>query len=433
MNNISGKNREADENLIYHSPAPEGEFPIIASSLKYDNGDDKLPLVDLQLLKDGKFNVCMQNRITIGDITVSFQNAILSKEKLIFSNGYFTTDISQFITSLTQLAFGGFHIADEPSKEELEKNSDTWDFYWSILQQTKKFLMYINLNGFQNNEDSNKTLEDNLSDYKKNYLDVYQKNFNPSFFSFDYYPIGEYIGLIYEGLGVPPLGYYEGEIVNYPLYFTNLKLFSEYSKSHARPFWTVCLSMCMMKLDVRDFRPKVLEQYIRFQAFTALAYGSQGLVYWTYGMRPSSENNNEKYFSALLDRNDKPTASWYFAKKINEEIQEYRYIFLDSTVKLTVHEAIRFISEAGVSLTLIAGTGKSIIISLIKTRDNETYMVIVNEDYLNYQEIRINITNGSLVEKTPLRSGGDKNLRLTGNNSRILIPGGYRIFLFQGS
>ena len=40
----------------------------------------------------------------------------------------------------------------------------------------------------------------------------------------------------------------------------------------------------------------------------------------------------EAYFSALLDRRNRPTASYYYAQKVNAEIKQYQNIFLTQKI-----------------------------------------------------------------------------------------------------
>ena len=63
--------------------------------------------------------------------------------------------------------------------------------------------------------------------------------------------------------------------------------------------------------------PPAKEEYLRFEAFSALGYGAQGIVYWTLGQRKSSPH--ETYTTALINLKGEKTAAWYVAKKVNLE------------------------------------------------------------------------------------------------------------------
>ena len=431
------KIQQEGDNYPYHNPAPfvegsktEKQFPIVASGLLYENGSDLLPLVNLQLLKDCNFNICMQGTLGSNVFGESLKNAVTCNVTLLFSNGMFTEKEYEnkiktvLLTNEYISGFGGFSLADEPKADEFNDKSELYRKYKKILSETEDYIIYINLLGCQ--EDQSK------DSYFDDYLDKFQQYFTPALFCYDYYPFFEFNSLIFEGLGEVPnyRNLQEGEITEANNYFTNLEIFSEISKARSRPFWTTICSMTMLNLKNKHFRPVEKEQFLRYQVFCALAYGAQGIVYWAYPTIKTQKG--ESFISALLNRNNKQTASWYFAQKINEEIQQYRHIFLNSTVEENYKTRLSVVTKVSSKFTLVAGVNQSILVSFLKTEDKKTYMLIVNDDFLNYQSIQINMTLGSLEEITPIRSGGPTNQTLTGNNTRILPPGGYRIFLLKG-
>lgn len=431
------KIQQEGDNYPYHNPAPfvegsktEKQFPIVASGLLYENGSGLLPLVNLQLLKDCNFNICMQGTLGSNVFGESLKNAVTCNVTLLFSNGMFTEKEYEnkiktvLLTNEYISGFGGFPLADEPKADEFNDKSELYRKYKKILSETEDYIIFINLLGCQ--EDQSK------DSYFDDYLDKFQQYFTPALFCYDYYPFFEFNSLIFEGLGEVPnyRKLQEGEITEANNYFTNLEIFSEISKARSRPFWTTICSMTMLNLKNKHFRPVETEQFLRYQVFCALAYGAQGIVYWAYPTIKTQKG--ESFISALLNRNDKQTASWYFAQKINEEIQQYRHIFLNSNIYSVTRSSSERISNVGVVLDIKTNSNQQVLLSIIKANDKKTYLLVVNDDFLNYQTISINILIGSLEEKTPLKSGGQTNLTLTGNNTRILPPGGYRIFLLKG-
>lgn len=73
---------------------------------------------------------------------------------------------------------------------------------------------------------------------------------------------------------------------------------------------------------------------MRFQAYTALAYGAQGIIYSEYAVPiPDPGTANENY-SALLDKNGNYTQAWYDAQKLNKHLKVYSQIFKGCQVQL---------------------------------------------------------------------------------------------------
>ena len=112
------------------------------------------------------------------------------------------------------------------------------------------------------------------------------------------------------------------------------------------------------------------ESYLRYEAFTALAYGAQGIVYWTYGQRIPTPQ--EDYQSALVNLNGKKTATWYAAKKVNAEIRKFNNIFYGCEMKMVRHTGDKIYAgtqalsgEIGPFKSLASG-GAGVVVSYIE-------------------------------------------------------------------
>lgn len=452
-----------EENFPYYSPAPNpGDFPIVASTIVYQAGTGtEYSLEEFTRPKEAGFNVMGVGAIGSGLFKANLLTAREAGVRLSIWNNVFTqaplNEIS-FLTSESKGSLGIFSFADEPSYLELiGKEEPTYDNEGNPkpnFQEKYRYLMsqkdvwapvLINLFGGP----ENKVLEGNLGkeipwepeakEYEplndeeikwnkfENYVEKFQDYFKPSVFCYDLYPIREYVNLIYAGFGTPSRGKQEGTLeIAYDSFYKDLELFADISKRHKRPFWTFVESMCMMHSSINDyFRPVQLEQYFRFVVFNALAYGAKAILYWTYGMREN--NGTEKYFSALLNRRNEETASLYFAKKVNEEIHQYEDIFVGSSVDTTYKCKGVEISASRIANMVVIG--ESEIVSSLIYKGNDTYLMIVNTDALNYQSVKIDVGLGRIIELTPLTSEGERNVQLEiGKTERILPPGGYRIF-----
>lgn len=352
-------------------------------------------------------------------------------------------------------------LQDEPSYLQLigedERKYDQEGNPIMNLQEKYRYLMsqddiwcpvLINLYGgaekpvLEGNGDGCKDFDPNSKDQKEqeeynqckldkyeNYLDKFQKYFKPSVACFDLYPIREFINLIYSGFpDRVKTKHHEGELeISYESFYRDLEFFHQFSYIYNRPFWTYVQSMCMMHAGKNDFfSPVQLEQYFRYEVFTALAYGAKAILYWTYGMRKNG--GDEKYFSALLDRRNIETASWYFAQKVNQEVHLYEHIFVMGKNGGLYKGNHPFGIDLSPIFKITIKGDNELLASLFYT-EKETYLMVVNCDVLEYQNFKISLTYGKVVELTPITSGGEINTQLkTGITERILPPGGYRIF-----
>lgn len=447
------------DNFPYISPVPKDapedkRFPIFASGLEY-NYSSGTP-VKLEIYKgaaDCGFNVCILPSVGMTDpLKGNLQNAEEAKVNILFRNNYFLTD-SKSIESIKKSSnlkdyinrIGGISFYDEPTYKTINGNNTFItestgiqytlpQCYKIFLEQDPPFMAYINLVSYPGNDYYLEGTVGTPSERYDEYLNKFQEIYKPAVFSYDIYPINEYSSLLQEGMEDKRFDINnEGKIsVEYNNLFKDLSRFSKLSNSVNRPFWTFAQSLCHLFRNNANIKPIPLEQYLRFEAFLSLAYGSKGIIYWTYGMRPNGLDNNgittEVYFSSLLNRRDEKTASWYFAKKINEEIQKYSDIFLNGIVKSVecVDEVILNILSSSNTLT-DDYTGK-VIVSRIDGGNNK-YALVVNIDPLNYITINIKVNSGIWTELTPLTSNGKINTALkSGDNERVFIPGGYRIF-----
>lgn len=501
MKNLSYKDwiNSREENFPYYNPAPkltvsasegikteenpnvtiqEEQVPIVASGVKYNNGNHGFNLETLKELHECGFNIGMQNAISSDYIEESLEAAAKAQVNLIFSQGMFYKDDNGpgITATLKQYLpfFGGVKLIDEIPYSEIGFQVDgkptfIQGKYRDLMEQNTGCLIFINLigsaqDGFMKDpvKDCNAEYEACIASSGENnsgdcevqksfcerdkriqyiqYVTAFQRAFKPSFFCYDLYPIREHTKILYQGDSRLSEGYVkelnhviEGEIeINYGAFYDKLRLFSQYSKEFDRPFWITIQGMSFLYLKFPGYYPMALENYIRFQAFSAIAYGAKGFVYWTYAMINNSYE--ECKMAALTDRQNHKTGSWYLAKQVNLEIQTYRDMILNTEVIDVYHvEFSKSFSKENSLLrfNLIVTTNlqNGILISYRKKNEQEYYIMVMSKNMLEYQEITIHVNKGIIRELTPITSGGEINKLLEkGENTRILIPGGYRIF-----
>lgn len=250
--------------------------------------------------------------------------------------------------------------------------------------------------------------------------------------SYDLYPIIEYNYLLKTEMctqhkcdenKVPMLAK-NGEItVQYNYLWADTALMQSKSAESGGIFWYYCQSMSYMPSEA-NFRPAATEPYLRFQIFNNLAMGCQGIMYWTYHQRT---NGSELYLNAPVDMQNRQTAAWYYAKRINAEIMKYSAVFRGSKLNKWGHVGQlgdNCILLEGIlhSLTSVQVTGKGVLAtSLINSTGN--YIVIVNHDVVNYQDITLVFDN--VKYRTVELTGGPDPVKEV---HRTLKPGGYLIF-----
>lgn len=159
-------------------------------------------------------------------------------------------------------------------------------------------------------------------------------------------------------------------------------------------------------------------------------------------------------FGALVDMEGNKTASWYYAKKVNEEVHKYTDVFLNSklikTLLFTPTSQSTQNSESALEITMpdyvgavssVSYSTKGVQVSHLKNeKDGESkdYIIIVNQDLENFQSVNLRFLQlYKVYELTPRNSSEETNpptwmnMPLGINESRTILPGGYLIFRFE--
>ena len=201
------------------------------------------------------------------------------------------------------------------------------------------------------------------------YLDYFQDEFTPAVWSHDFYPIR----VSGRDLKVEVSGFFE-----------YMQLFYGMGKRTNRPIWAYCMCMSYVEKCVnngventcvldgtKSGRPDPTEGELRFEAFSALAYGAQGIFYWAYTQRDPqalSKDNavlgiwNEYYTNAPIDLQGTDTFSAAFGYISNLEVR-----------------------------------GEGVLVSHIRNK-GYNYIVIVNHDPMNAQQIKLEFTDPDRIE-----------------------------------
>ncbi len=291
-----------------------------------------------------------------------------------------------------------------------------------IREIDKSHIIQINLAcTFDPNSEQEK---EHLGPYKtlNAYLKHFQSVFTPALWSYDFYPIllrnGQTVALISD-------------------FYKNMQIFYNQAKETKRPFWAY--SMCMPYLTnckegetcdpnspTASGRPIPTEGELRFEAFSALAYGAQGIVYWAYTQRDANSYSSEKYISAPIDSDGKKTLIWYRVQRVNNEIKKYNHVFCGCEVIEVAHVGKvypgtqAYTPDFGYFKTLTA-QNEGVLVSHIKNGGIH-YLIIVNHNPLGTQHVTIKFLNPEkIIEMAGVEMAPEEGQRMLG-------PGGYIIF-----
>lgn len=388
-----GQKYAGGSNFPYHNPTP-GEITIMAISPLPDGMEPDLQA--FQNVVDCGFNLVS----SLG--SVEYFKKVFSilgdlKLKYLISNPQFVNkDIREsYITEFNgDPHLGGWKLVDEPFFNTWQELSQQYKMF---NREDNSYLVYINLIGKVYNKYPEAK---NMSEY----LGVYQRLFTPSLFSYDFYPVITRNGKI---------------TIEYDQFYSDLEDFSSVSKKYDRPFWAYC--ECMSYTTDTYSRPTPTEEYFKFEAYNALAYGAQGIVYWSYGLRKPA--GGETYQSALVDLKGKKSKAWFGARSVNYEIKRFNDVFYQCDVKEVRHTGDKIytgtkkLSGSFGPFSRIKSGSAGLVVSRIEN-NGEKYIVVVNRDVFNKQKITLllssnrNVMNLTSSGQTKYSGGNEINLTL---------------------
>ncbi len=211
------------------------------------------------------------------------------------------------------------------------------------------------------------------------YLDWYAEYFKPEIVSFDNYSISADSST--------------GKIIVRPDWYDNLESISAFSRNIGKPFWAFALSVSHI-IPSKTY-PEPTIEHLRLQAYSNLAYGAQGIQYFTF-WTPKTDNSNptdggEYYYTGPIMPDGKKTKIYDLVRTVNEEIRNLSFVFYGSTVKWVRHVGIgsqNMITALTNELNStpireLRGRGGGILVSLHEKRDKQ-YLIVVN------YELRLN-------------------------------------------
>ncbi|MCH5229162.1 MAG: beta-galactosidase [Muribaculaceae bacterium] len=389
------------ENVPFIDPTP-GEISIVASTPI--PADQKPSREAFETLIDCGFNMGMETNSffyfknifeILGDLKFKY---LINNPDLLNDNR--VKFIDQFSRNKH---FAGWKVSDEPRYDGLDNLAKQFK---ALHTADPKALIYMNLIG------SNiKVFTGNSKNFSE-YIQLIQKKFMPGIWSYDLYPFLEKNGKVSASL---------------PTFYSDLEIFKNISQKTSRPFWTYVQTMAYKAGTLK--RPATTEAYLRFAVFTSLAYGAQGIVYWTYGQRAS--NKNETYYSALVNLKGEKYPAWSIAKKVNGEIKKFNNVFYNCKVKQVKHTG-NVIYDGTTKLTGVfgpftrigTGTAGATVSEIINGKN--TYIVIVSHDAFASQKLTLNLDRGrkvtNLTDTKQTQYSAPRQIDLT------LDKGGYLIF-----
>jgi hypothetical protein len=206
-------------------------------------------------------------------------------------------------------ALAGYLFQDEPNREDFSRFSEIGR---RIEVVDNKHFFYTSL--FPNYASSEQLKASNYREY----IQLFLQEVPTQFLSFDHYPIR----INNSGIRSLNSGWYE-----------NLEIISDEARKADIPFWAFALT------TAHGPYPLPTLSDIRLQVYSNLAYGAQGIQYFTYWT--PSPNLSEGFNNGPIDYDtQQKTPTWYIVQQMNREIKALSNVFFGAQVIKVEHIAI---------------------------------------------------------------------------------------------
>jgi hypothetical protein len=309
-------------------------------------------------------------------------------------------------------AIAGYFLQDEPNRNdffrlnELNKRIQTVD---------KKNFCYINL--FPNYASSKQL---GIPSYLE-HVQLFLQEIPVEILSFDYFPIRV----------KDKKRYINGD------WYENLEIISNEARKAGIPFWAFALATALGPYPIPTLDD------LRLQVYSNLAYGAQGIQYFTYWTPFASDI--EDFHDGPIDYNTREkTETWYKLQQMNKEIKALSYVFLGANVLQVRHivktafgtngkvpaKTTRFNfanrpTEANIIKSFKIPRNTNAVISFLEN-GNRCYMVVINRNLSGGKNVTFKINGGDGLQ---LINKDGKIVPVSSENSKqTVIPGDVLIY-----
>jgi hypothetical protein len=275
-------------------------------------------------------------------------------------------------------ALAGYYLADEPGAGSFAGLAERVKVIRALDDQ---HFCYINL--FPNHAPKEALGTDTYLEHVRRFIDQVPVQI----VSFDHYPITE-----------DPHGKrrFNG------LWYENLEIIAEESRKAGKPFWAFALTVAHYTYPI----PTPAE--IRFQVFSNLAYGAQGIQYFTY-VTPTPYGQNDFHHAPLAYGTMQRTEVYDYIKEVNRDIAGLSGVFLGSSVVAVAHTGdeippgTKRLTDLPAVISKLETEGEGAVVSILR-RNDKHFLVIVNRDFQNKMVVTV---EGEPILKRVLKDGSE--------------------------
>lgn len=236
------------------------------------------------------------------------------------------------------------------------------------------------------------SLDGSYYDYLLRAADIMQL----SFISYDHYPFYEKYEMVQAADNTYTHKWVKHERETF---YSDLQDAMDVCNLRHIPFWAFCMSSAHRGKDwTVDRYPVPTAAELRLEAYSALAYGAQGLEYYRIG----AVNGGNIYTDPPVDYEGNTNYVWEYVKSINLRIQNLAAVFLGNKVidvwhKTVVPEGLDSFDTPPAPFSKIEGSSSKGLIVSHFINDNRHYLMVLSKDLEKSQTV--NVLRSSTVKR----------------------------------
>ena len=175
-----------------------------------------------------------------------------------------------------------------------------------------------------------------------------------------------------------------------PEFYANLEDIAAESRRAGVPFWAFALA------TAHDPYPAATRASLRLQVFSNLAYGAQGIQYFTY-TSPGTEVWN--FHNAPIDHEGLRTEVYDLLREINGCIHALEDVFLGARTLWvghtgsTIPKGTRPLGQLPPQIRRVEADGQGVLVSMLQN-GGKRYLMIVNRDLGREQRVTVETADG---------------------------------------
>lgn len=358
-------------------------------------------------MRDAGFTINFSGYSNADQVVAALDTALKANMKLVVTCPELWNEPENTVRRfMNHPALAGYFLRDEPSRNVFAELGE-----WAKKIQTidNKHFCYLNL--FPNYANSAQL---GTSTYRE-YVNTFMNEIPLKFYSFDHYPIkgtGDSIRFMREN------------------WYENLEIFADEANKVGKPFWAFALATAIyFDNEKKNLYPIPTIAELRLEVFSDLAYGAQGIQYFTYWTPPCGI---ECFHDGPIYNGEK-TEVYYSIKLVSEEIRNLSGVFLGSKVISVTHtgdtipQGTQRLAELPEQIKVLETIGKGAVVSVLKNKQT-TFLVIVNRDFQN--PMKLNIQGDSKIKQV-LKDGTIIPARISKLKTLDIEPGDVAIFSWE--